>query len=221
MQIIGMRLYCLRLSVEIKKKGLEEMSNSGGPQHVCFYSNKCRWSAAFINEIKETPFKGEFKYICVDPAANGQRPPLPGWLKKVPTLVIRGEDEPRTDGDVMNWLAEKKLLTRGGAVNGGSSGGPGGPGGPAEPEPWVGTEMGGSYTKGFSFIADDQAPIGNFEFLNGQNAPGTRTASEMPNGGAGARGQPQTSKKQQLFDKQMEEYMRQRGSGMPAPVVRQ
>jgi hypothetical protein len=192
------------------------MNNSGGPQHVCFYSNKCRWSAAFINEIKDTPFKAEFKYICVDPAANGQRPPLPGWLKKVPTLVIRGEDEPRTDGDVLNWLAEKKLLSRGGA-NGAS----GGAAGPAEPEPWVGTEMGGSYTKGFSFIADDQAPIGNFEFLNGQNAPGTRTASDMPNGGHGARAQPQKSKREQLFDKDMEEYMRQRGSGMPAPVIRQ
>ena len=189
------------------------MSNSGGPQHVCFYSNKCRWSAAFINEIKDTPFKTEFKYICVDPAANGQRPPLPGWLKKVPTLVIRGEDEPRTDGEVMNWLAEKKLLSRGGA-NGSTKG----PAGPAEPEPWVGTEMGGSYTKGFSFIADDQAPSGNFEFLNGQNAPGTRTASDMPNGGG--QGQ-QKSKKAQLFDKDMEEYMRQRGAGMPAPVMRQ
>ncbi len=191
------------------------MDNTGSPQHVCFYSNKCRWSAAFITELKNTPFKNEFRFICVDPGQNGQRPPLPGWLKKVPTLVIRGEDEPRTDGDVMNWLAERKLLSSRGngdasaaAVN-------------AEPEPWVGTEMGGSYTKGFSFIADDQAPSGNFEFLNGQNGPGTRTGSEIPNGGLGARDQPLKSKREALFDKQMEEYMRQRGTGMPGPVIRQ
>jgi hypothetical protein len=194
------------------------MNNSGGPQHICFYSNKCRWSAAFISEIKNTPFKADFKYICVDPAANGQRPPLPGWLKKVPTLVIRGEDEPRTDGDVMNWLAEKKLLSNRG-VGGDTAGAMAAAA--AEPEPWVGNEMGGSYTKGFSFIADDQAPSGNFEFLNGQTASGTRTASDMPNGGLGARGQPQKSKREALFDTQMEEYMRQRGSGMPPPVMRQ
>jgi hypothetical protein len=202
------------LSVVIQKKGFQEMNNSGGPQHICFYSNKCRWSAAFINEIKDTPFKAEFKYVCVDPGPNGQRPQLPGWLKKVPTLVIRGEDEPRTDGEVLNWLAEKKLLSR-------SGGGEGGVPGSAEPEPWVGNEMGGSYTKGFSFIADDQAPIGNFEFLNGQTASGTRTASDMPNGGLGARAQPQKSKRESLFDKQMEDYMRQRGAGMPPPVMRQ
>jgi hypothetical protein len=208
------------LSVIIKKKDLKEMNNSGGPQHVCFYSNKCRWSAAFINAIKDTPFKGEFKYVCVDPAPNGQRPQLPGWLKKVPTLVIRGEDEPRTDGDVMNWVSEKKLLSNRG--DGGAGGSGGGAPGPAEPEAWVGSEMGGSYTKGFSFIADDQAPIGNFEFLNGQNAPGTRTGSDIPNGGLGARGQgSQKSKREALFDKQMEEYMRQRTSGMPPPVMRQ
>ena len=194
------------------------MNNTGSPQHICFYSNKCRWSAAFITELKNTPFKNEFRFICVDPGQNGQRPQLPGWLKKVPTLVVRGEDEPRTDGDVMNWLAERKLLSsrgNGGAGEGSASAAN------AEPEPWVGNEMGGSYTKGFSFIADDQAPSGNFEFLNGQNGPGTRTGSEIPNGGLGARDQPLKSKREALFDKQMEEYMRQRGTGMPGPVIRQ
>lgn len=183
------------------------MSSSGSPQHVCFYSNKCRWSEAFIKAVAETPFKKEIRFICVDSGPNGQRPQLPGWLKKVPTLVIRGEDEPRTDADVMNWLSEKRLLANRTAN----------PSGPVEPEPWIGTEMGGSYTKGFSFIgANDtnDAPMGNFEFLNGQGAPGTRTASDIPNGGLGAR-QQSKSKKEDLFDKQMEEYMRQRGSGMP------
>ena len=78
-------------------------------------------------------------------------------------------------------------------------------------------------TKGFSFLGandSNEAPLGNFEFLNGQGATGTRTASEMPNGGLGARAQ-QKSKKEDLFDKQMEEYMRQRNTGMVQPPMRQ
>lgn len=187
------------------------MSN---PQHVCFYSNRCRWSEVFIKSIADTPFKSEVKFVCVDPGPNGQRPQLPGFLKKVPTLVVRGEDEPRTDAAVMNWLAEKRLMNSPGAASASAS---------AEPEPWVGNEMGGSYTKGFSFIgANDTnvAPMGNFEFLGGLNAPGTRTASDIPNGGLGARGQ-NKSKKEELFDKQMEEYMRQRGATVQGPPLRQ
>jgi hypothetical protein len=181
-----------------------------GPQHVCFYSNRCRWSEAFIKAIADTPFKSEVKFVCVDPGPS--RPQLPSWLKKVPTLVVRGEDEPRTDSAVMNWLAEKRLMSQ-----------PGAAAAAAEPEPWVGNEMGGSYTKGFSFIgANDTnvAPMGNFEFLGGQGAPGTRTASDIPNGGLGARAQ-NKSKKEELFDKQMEEYMRQRSAGVQPPPLRQ
>ncbi len=183
------------------------MNPPGKPPHVCFYSNKCRWSEAFIKAIKDTPFKQEFTYICVD-----QNPKLPQWLKKVPTLVIRGESEPRTDGDVMNWLAEKKLTTQR-AANGTND--------PTEPEPWISGEMGGSYTKGFSFLGGNDtndAPMGNFEFLHGQSAPGTRTGSDMPaSGGQGA--QPK-NKKVDLFDKQMEAYMRDRNQGVPQQARR-
>lgn len=186
------------------------MSN---PQHVCFYSNRCRWSEAFIKAIADTPFKSEVRFVCVDPGPNGQRPQLPGFLKKVPTLVVRGEDEPRTDSDVMNWLAQRKLLSKpSGAAAADST---------AEPEPWVGNEMGGSYTKGFSFIgANDTnvAPMGNFEFLG---SPGTRTASDIPNGGLGARGDQSKSNKEKLFDKQYEEYIRQRGNTVQGPPLRQ
>jgi hypothetical protein len=191
------------------------MNNSGNGKHLCFYSNRCRWSEAFIKAISQTPFKSEVQFICVDPAPNGQRPKLPGFLKKVPTLVVRGEDEPRTDSGVMNWLSERQLLSK----NPGS-----GPGGDPEPEPWVGSEMGGAFTKGFSFLgANDtnEAPMGNFEFLNGQNAHGSRTGSDLPPGGLGARQQNSKSKKEQLFDNQMESYMRQRNEGMPLPPARQ
>ena len=188
------------------------MNNSGGPKHVCFYSNKCRWSEGFIKAIAQTPFKKDVHFICVDVQPDGTRPKLPGWLKKVPTLVVKGEDEPRTDGAVMNWLSEQRLLSK-----------PGGPTLSTEPEPWVSGEMGGSFTKGFSFLGGNDtndAPVGNFEFLNGQNAHGTKTASDMPGGGLGARGQ-MKSKKEELFDKQMEDYMKQRGNGMPQVPLRQ
>ncbi len=184
------------------------MNPPGKPPHICFYSNHCRWCEGFIKAIKDTPFKQEFTYICVDPQPNGQRPNLPQWLKKVPTLVIRGETEPRTDGDVMNWLSEQKLLMKKAADGNQSSG---------EPEPWISGEMGGSYTKGFSFLGGNDtndATIGNFEFLNGQSAPGTRTGSDMP-GGNDRGGATPKNKKVDLFDKQMESYMRDRNQGMP------
>ena len=184
------------------------MNPPGKPPHVCFYSNHCRWSEAFIKSVKDTPFKQEFTYICVDAQANGQRPNLPGWLKKVPTLVIRGEAEPRTDSEVMNWISEKKMLTQN-AADGNQS--------VTEPEPWISGEMGGSYTKGFSFLGgndSNDAPIGNFEFLNGQSAPGTRTGSDMPGGNDRGSATPK-SKKVDLFDKQMESYMQNRNQGMP------
>lgn len=186
------------------------MSTSGEPQHVCFYSNKCRWSEGFIKAISQTPYKHEVRFICVDTKPDGTRIKLPAWLKKVPTLVIKGEDEPRTDGNVMNWLSERNLMNKDPTLQ------------TSEPEPWVGGEMGGSYTKGFSFIAtgdSNEAPEGNFSFLNGASAIASKTASDIPGGGLGARGQ-QKSKKEDLFDKQMESYMKQRGSGMPPPVMR-
>lgn len=182
--------------------------SSSGQKHVCFYSNRCRWSKAFLEQLKQTPFLNEVQFVCVDPGPDGSRPKLPGWLKQVPTLVVRGEDEPRTNGDVMNWLAERKLLE----------------GKPVQDElqPWTPGEMGGSFTKSYSLIQGDSqdAPEGNFSYLHGANAMATRTASDMPGGGLGARGQDK-SKKEKLFDSQMEQYMKDRAAGMPPPVMRQ
>ena len=73
-------------------------------KNICFYSAKCQWSKAFIQEISQTPFKAQFQFVSVDNNSN-----LPKWLKKVPTLVIQGEPEPRVDGEVMNWLYEEKM----------------------------------------------------------------------------------------------------------------
>jgi hypothetical protein len=190
--------------------------NNTNGQHVCFYSNRCKWSAAFIQSLKTTPFLNEFAFICVDTKPDGTRPQLPKWLQKVPTLVIKGENEPRTDNEVMNWLAEKRLLTEKNSVGGGATG---------EPEPWVGDEMGGSLTKGFSFLGDNDtndAPQGDFAFLNGASAMSAKQAGDMPGGGLGARAQGQNkSKKEAEFDRKMESFMADRQRGMPQMQMRQ
>lgn len=189
------------------------MSNPG-PQHVCFYSNKCRLSEAFIKMLKDTPYKREFQFICVDGKVAELKRRYQ-WLERTPTLVIRGEEDPRTGNECLNWVSEMNIRTQGGGPTNGSPGS-------QEPEPWVGNEMGGGLTKGFSFLgANDEfeAPKGDFEYLNGQGSMGTRTGSDIPGGGIGTR--VQKSSKEKLFDKQMEEYIRNRSNGMPQAPMRQ
>ena len=77
-------------------------------KHRLFYSTKCRHCQAFLEELSRTPFVPEFQLICVDPSPN--RPPLPGWLKSVPSMLVAGESTPRVGpGPVNNWLFERKL----------------------------------------------------------------------------------------------------------------
>jgi hypothetical protein len=79
--------------------------------HVCYFSKKCRFCQAFFEELSATPFTKEIRFLCVDPAPG--RPPLPAWLKSVPTLVVAGEDSPRVGpAAVNNWLFERKLLNQ-------------------------------------------------------------------------------------------------------------
>ena len=189
-------------------------------QHLCFYSNKCDWSKAFLTELANTPWKTSFRFVCVDPGP--QRPQLPAWLKKVPTLVIAGEKEPRTDGEVMNWLSEMKMKHGGNNSRGGGGGGQSleGAGG-GEPEAFNWAEQ-TSFTKGFgySFNDADTSTQGNggvtipgaFSFLNGGAAPGDRMGQQIPSmSGGGDR----RTKKEQLMDKQMEDYMKERDRGIP------
>lgn len=181
------------------------------PKHICFYSNNCDWSKAFLTELAKTPFKEQFKFVCVDPSP--QRGPLPGWLKKVPTLVISGEPEPRTDGEVMNWLSENKLKSAPAAGSGAL--------GMGEPEAWNMMEH-QSFARGFgySFNSADTSTGGNggstipgaFSFLNGASATGDRTGQQVPMGMADTQ---RRSKKEQMFDNAMEEYKRQRDLGLP------
>lgn len=181
--------------------------NTGQPEHICFYSNKCNWSRAFLEELAKTPWKQTFRFVCVDPSPN--RPPIPSWLKKVPTLVIKGEQQPRTDGDVMNWISEMRMKTGGSAA--GSSN---------ELEAFNMMEH-SSFTKGFgySFNDADTSTQGNggatmpgaFSFLNGAAAPGDRTGSSIPSMNDTAR----RSKKEQMMDQQMDDYIKERNRGIP------
>ena len=184
------------------------------PQHICFYSNKCVWSKAFLEELAKTPWKNNFRFVCVDPMPNGTRPQLPAYIKKVPTLVIAGENEPRTDGDVMNWISEMKLRMDGSKSTGPSSLLSN------EPEAFNWMEQ-TSFARGFGYsgLDVDTSTQGNgglsipgaFSFLNGAAATGDRTGNQVPSMSSVE----QKSKKERMMDKQMEDYMRERDMGMP------
>ena len=187
------------------------------PVHICFYSNRCDWSKAFIEEISKTNYHSQFRFICVDPGPN--RPQLPGWLKQTPTLVISGDPEPRTNSDVMNWLYEQKMRDGGGksAANGTA--------GPMEPEPYLDTEMGGGFGDSYSFIGADTSAQGNgglsmkhnFTFLGGQDSMGTREATHFQTTSSNAK----RSKKEELLDQQMQMYKAERDSVGSRGIVRQ
>lgn len=186
------------------------------PTNLCYYSNKCQWSKAFISELAQTQWKNSFKFICVDPVPG--RPALPGWLKKVPTIVVAGEGEPRTDSDVMNWLYEKRVKD----APQGQPGAPAGAAGAAEPSAFSVMEQ-VSFAKGFSYsgIDADTSSAGD----GGMTMPGAFTFlhGNAAEGGPQQQGQGKTtiedvkgkSKKEQMFDKQMEAYQRDRDLGMP------
>lgn len=188
------------------------------PIHICFYSNRCEWSKAFIEEISKTNYHKDFRFICVDPGPN--RPQLPGWLKQTPTLVIQGEPEPRTNSEVMNWLYEQKLRDNGGSKQTGSNAS-----GPSEPEPYLDMEMGGGYGDSYSFIGEDTSAQGNggmsmkhnFTYLNGQESVSTREASNFQTTSSNQK----RSKKEELLDQQMEQYMKMRDNSVPKQIYRQ
>jgi hypothetical protein len=189
------------------------------PVHICFYSNRCDWSKAFIEEISKTNYHSQFRFICVDPGPN--RPQLPGWLKQTPTLVISGDPEPRTNSDVMNWLYEQKMRDGGGKSSNGGTSAPG----PMEPEPYLDTEMGGGFGDSYSFIGADTSAQGdgglsmkhNFTFLGGQDSMGTREASQFQTTSSNAK----RSKKEELLDAQMQLYKAERDNIASRGIVRQ
>jgi hypothetical protein len=198
--------------------------SSQQPIHICYYSNRCQWSRAFITEIGQTPWKSLFHYVCVDPSAS--RPPLPGWLKKVPTLVLSGDPEPKTDSDVMNWLYEKKMKEANSVKKGGAQGPAAIPGVGGEPDAWNIQEQ-SNFTKSFSYsgLDVDTSAQGNggmsmpgaFSFLSGGAGVGDRTQSNMNASSDSGR---RKSKKEEIFDKQLEMYQQERNSATPRGPAR-
>ncbi len=189
------------------------------PIHICFYSNRCDWSKAFVEEISKTPYHAQFRFICVDPGPN--RPQLPNWLKQTPTLVISGEPEPRTNSEVMNWLYEQKMKD---GTTKGSSGSQGAMA-PSEPEPYLDMEMGSGFGDSYSFIGADTSAQGNgglsmkhnFTYLQGQDAVGTREASNFQTTNSNQK----RSKKEEMLDQQMEQFLKNRDNGIPKRIVRE
>ena len=177
------------------------------PIHLCFYSTRCEWSKKFIEEIKNTPYLNDFKFICVDPSPS--RPTLPTWLKQTPTLVIQGEKEPRTDNNVTNWIYEQNIQKKGGN--------------PANDElgSFFNMKMGNQMGDNYSFIDDNMTESGNmlmhnFTYLNGGESDSTRESFSVSQ-------QPvrKVSKKEELFNSQLDQYKASRDIGMPKPIMRQ
>jgi len=120
----------------------------------------------------------------------------------------------------MNWLYEKRMKE--GQAQG-QNGAPTAQPGAAEPDAFSMMEQ-MSFAKGFSYSGIDvdtssqgsggMSMPGAFGFLNGGASEGDRLSQEVP---AAAVSSQRRSKKEEMFDKQMEAYQRDRESGMPKP----
>jgi len=191
------------------------------PPHVCYYSNKCEWSEAFLKELSSTPYKGEFNYVCIDTTPRNQ---LPTWLKQVPTLMIKNDKEPiKMNGDVMNWLYERKMSDTSRSPTATSAALS------SEPEAWNISEMGGKLSESYGNLIDGSgASVENsgsknfdFGFLNGNAATGDRTTQNIGNSGVKQEPSRSKSKKEELMDRQMEAYQKSREIGLPQVRPRQ
>jgi hypothetical protein len=190
--------------------------------NICFYSNQCKVCKAFFAELAGTPFKSDFKYVCVDTTPRNR---LPGYLKKVPTIVIDGENEPLVGNEAINWLWIRKMQDprmNKQEQNVGSQQDAGNPGGDMGLGFWNPLEM-SSAGDSYSFLDQDTSMEGNggytmaqnFEFIggNGQNVGGgQRETMAIP--------AVKKSAKETQFDKEMERYMTMRSEGVPQQIKR-
>jgi hypothetical protein len=117
----------------------------------------------------------------------------------------------------MNWLYERKLKEGSGSKNTMITN-TSQQQGPAEPQPF-GIMGGGAYNDPYTFLDQDTMAQGNgglqgsengFSFLNGA-APGSREGGSMNTIEVVGK----MSKKEQMFDNQMKNYMSSRDSGLP------
>ena len=220
---------------------------SGGGPHLCFYSTKCRYSQAFLEELARTPYAKEFRFVCVDVGPTGTRPTLPPYVRAVPTLMIAGEPEPRTDSAVMNWLSERRLkerqsvavstpmgtVQRGGPpTTGGGGGGAGGglaAAGGDGPSAFDSFGMAGG-DEGFAYLTDDTSSMstsmvrmaGNMASINdmtSMTAPVQR-GTVTPGSGPAAAAAPPMSAKTKAMDDRLEALRAARDRDLPGPPQR-
>lgn len=132
--------------------------------------------------------------------------------------MIAGEDEPRTDSEVMNWLYEKRLQERGPSGGGGGTGAQVAAPQESGPQFYNPLEM-ASGADSYSFLEQDGRVVEGgslisqaYEFV-GSVAPGQERATM-------AVAPPSKTKKEQAFDSSMERYMAQRNQGVPQQVNR-
>jgi hypothetical protein len=124
----------------------------------------------------------------------------------------------------MNWLYEHKMKN-GGANNGASNSDNSVSGASVEPEPYLDMEMGGGFGDTYSFLGDDTTTQGdgglrmkhNFTYLNGQDSVSTREASNFQTTSSNQK----RSKKEDLLDQQMEQFLKSRDNGIPQRIVRE
>jgi hypothetical protein len=199
------------------------------PKNLCFFSARCRHSQNFLESLKETPFAKEFRFISVDPQQNGQRPQLPSYVKAVPTLMIDGEDKPRTDAQVMNWLSERRLRA-GGTLGGGGGSSSGSSSAGNDGLLAFSDEMAISGDEGYAFIGED-APVtkgamvrmvgtmASIDDLAGLGTPADRAASDRSAAAGANIGVPRQSEKAKALDDALMAYQQMRDRDM-RPVVR-
>ena len=205
------------------------------PKNLCFFSARCRHSQNFLEALKETQFAKEFRFISVDPQPNGQRPQLPSYVKAVPTLMIEGEDKPRTDAQVMNWLSERRLRAGGtlGTLGSGFSGSGSSGGASAAGNDGLlafSDEMAISGDEGYAFIGED-APVtkgamvrmvgtmASVDDLAGLGTPADRAAADRSASVGANIGVPRQSEKAKALDDALMAYQQMRDRDM-RPVVR-
>jgi hypothetical protein len=212
-----------------------EPTMSGGGPHLCFYSTKCRYSQAFLEELARTPYAKEFRFVCVDVGPTGTRPALPPYVKAVPTLMIAGEADARTDSAVMNWLSERRLKERQsvavatpmGTVQ---RGGPPAAGAAAEaegPSAFDGFGMAGTCDEGFAFLSEvtsattaritgNMASIHDMSSMTGP----TQKGSVVPGTGAASSAAPPMTAKAKAIDDRLEALRAARDRDLPGPPQR-
>jgi len=189
------------------------------PRNLCFFSARCRHSQNFLEELAKTPYAKEFRFISVDPQ-GGQRPSLPPYVKAVPTLMIDGEREPRTDSQVMNWLSERRLKDKSNASQAAATANDG--------LLAFNDEMAVNGDEFYSFLGEEAnatkgsmvrmvGTMASFDNLAGLGTPNDRQQGDRAAAAGSNVGVPQQSAKAKALDDALMAYQQMRDKDMRPP----